>query len=137
MVESAHKETRDTGSPPKSEAPPQENTPAETGIPKVPGRNVGSRRMIQELEKYTSTSPRLTGGDVDAAWEQADSVGEEAVGGTVATPDQSVVDQLGAAVGLEMDDSEFLHTTEILETRDDKRWELDPMSSEDYHNRRD
>lgn len=137
MVESAHKEARDTGSPPNTEAPAEQNTPAETAIPKVPGRNISTRLVIQELEKYTSTSPRLTGGDVDAAWEQADSVGEEAVGGTVATPDQSVVDQLGAAVGLEMDDREFLHTAEILENRDDKRWELDPMSSEDYQNRRD
>lgn len=26
----------------------------------------------------------------------------------------------------------FLHTAEILEERDDERWELDPTSAEDY-----
>jgi len=31
--------------------------------------------------------------------------------------DQDVVDEIGAAVGLEMDDNAFLRTTEILEAR--------------------
>jgi Family of unknown function (DUF6335) len=58
--------------------------------------------------------------------------GDEAVGGTVSVPDHDLVDELGEAVGLEMSDRAFLRTTEILEDRDDRRWELDPMSSEDY-----
>jgi len=33
-------------------------------------------------------------GDIDAAWEQAATVGDEAVGGTVSTPDQDVVDEI-------------------------------------------
>lgn len=45
--------------------------------------------------------------------------------------------EIGAAVGLEMDDNAFLRTTEILEERDDRRWDLDPESSEDYQERRD
>ena len=108
-----------------------------TGIKTEPGYNIGTRRLRDEEEQYTSTSPELSGGDVDAAWEQADAVGEEAVGGTVATPDQDIVDELGAAVGLEMDDRAFLRTTEILEQRDDRRFELDPSSSEDYQERRE
>lgn len=83
------------------------------------------------------SSPTLTGGDIDAAWDQAGAVGDEAVGGTVATPDQSVVDELGAAVGLEMADQEYVHSNEVLESRDDRRWELEPMSSEDYQDRRE
>jgi len=79
-------------------------------------------------------SPELTGGDIDAAWEQAATVGDEAVGGTVSTPDQDI-DEIGA-VGLEMDDNAFLRTNEILEERDDRRWDLDPESSEDYQERR-
>ncbi len=74
----------------------------------------------------------LTGGDIDADWQDADTVGDEAVGGTAPTPDQNIVDELGAAVGLEMSDRASLRTTEILEERDDHRWEDDPMSSEDY-----
>ncbi|WP_456057572.1 DUF6335 family protein [Aerosakkonema funiforme] len=103
-------------------------------MPKVPGC-FGAYIFMQVLRLYTSTSPKLSGGDVDAAWEQADSTGEEAVGGTAATPDQNIVDQLGAAVGLEIDDMAFLHTVEIIEERDDRRWELDPTSSEDYQER--
>ncbi|MDX2213984.1 MAG: DUF6335 family protein [Oculatellaceae cyanobacterium bins.114] len=79
----------------------------------------------------------ITGGDVDANYDDADAVGEEAVGGTASTPDQDVVDEIGAAVGLEMDDRSFLRTNDMLEERDDRRWELDPKSSEDYQNRRD
>jgi hypothetical protein len=50
---------------------------------------------------------------------------------------QDIVDEIGAAVGIEMDDAAFLRTSEMLEQRDDSRWELDPKSSEDYGNRRE
>lgn len=78
----------------------------------------------------------IVGGNIDADSDQADAVGEESVGGTVVTPDMDLVDNLGKAVGLEMDDANFLHTSEILEHRDDQRWELEPKSSEDYQERR-
>jgi hypothetical protein len=93
--------------------------------------------MQERMEQYTATGPELTGGDIDARWDQAHIVGDEAVGGTVATPDQSIVQELGVAVGIDYDDRAFLRTNDILEERDDSRWELDPMSSEDYQERRD
>jgi Family of unknown function (DUF6335) len=75
-------------------------------------------------EYHNETSPRLTGGDPDADWERADHVGEEAVGGTVATPDQSVVDELGGALGVPRSPDEEVRTSgEILEGRDRHRWE--------------
>ncbi len=115
---------------------PQEITESYgTGVKDLPGYNIGGRTMQDERHEYTDTSPELTGGDVDADWQDANSVGEEAVGGTVATPDQNVTEELGAAVGLEMDDRAFLRTNDILEQRDDERWELDPTSSEDYQER--
>jgi len=95
------------------------------------GLNMGGRTTGE------TASPELTGGDVDAAWSQAAMVGEEAVGGTTPTPDQNVVDELGIAVGLEMDDRADLRTTDILNERDDRRWELDPTSAEDYEERLD
>lgn len=137
MASKADQEARNRANDSDFEAVPHQNTPAETGIPKVPGLEQGRRMVREELRDYTSASPDLSAGDVDAAWEQADAVGEEGVGGTVATPDQDIVDELGAAVGLEMDDRAFLRTTEILEDRDDRRWELDPKSSEDYQDRRE
>lgn len=117
---------------------PQEITESYgTGVQQEPGLNSGGRSMRARMDEYTSTSPELTGGDVDARWDQADMVGDEAVGGTVATPDQNVVEELGAAVGLDYDDRVFLRTNDILEERDDRRWELDPTSSEDYSERRE
>lgn len=107
-----------------------------TGVKDDPGLNVGGRSMRDRMREYNATSPELSGGDVDAAW-ALHMEGEEMVGGTVATPDQDVVDELGAAVGLEMDDRAFLRTTEILDQRDDRRWELEPASSEDYEERHD
>lgn len=117
---------------------PQEITESYgTGVHELPGYTEGGRTMRDRRRELHAASPELTGGDVDADYEQANAVGEEGVGGTVATPDQDIVDELGAAVGLEMDDRAFLRTNEILTERDDRRWELDPKSSEDYSDRRD
>lgn len=117
---------------------PQEITESYgTGVKDLPGYNIGGRTMRDEMRDYTETGPELTGGDVDAYWQDADAVGDEAVGGTTATPDQNVTEELEAAVGLEMDDAAFLRTNDILEERDDRRWELDPKSSEDYQERRE
>jgi hypothetical protein len=88
-------------------------------------RSDREREAEEHLAEYgRATSPRLTGGDVDADWERADSVGEEAVGGTVATPDQNVVDELGAALGVPRGPDEEVRTSqEILEGRDAHRWD--------------
>ena len=88
---------------------------------------------LHDLAKQTAVSPELSGGDVDAAWDKADS-GEETVGGTAPTPDQDVVDELGEAVGLTFNEEEPIRT-EKVEERDVERWELDPASSEDYEER--
>lgn len=116
---------------------PQEYTESYgTGVQEIPGYVEGGRTMQQRDRELNAADPSLTGGDIDANYEQAYAVGDEAVGGTVATPDQDIVDELGAAVGLEMDDRSFLRTNDILTERDDRRWELDPQSSEDYPDRR-
>lgn len=94
----------------------------------------GSGALLDKMHSYTSRSPKLTGGDLDAEWEYAD-VGEEAVGGQNPTPDQSVVDDEGEAMGIAYDDNEPLGTTRKLERRDREPWELDPRSSPDYRNR--
>jgi hypothetical protein len=88
--------------------------------------------MEREREEYHSVSPRLSGGDVDADWQRAESVGEEAVGGSVSTPDQDVVDEIGRAVGMEFQDNqELLSPAEVMEKRDRHRWELDRRSADD------
>ncbi len=88
--------------------------------------------MATELEAHTDTSPALTGGDVDADWQRAADSGDEAVGGSVATPDQDVVDELGRALGVEQEADEEVRTSrELLEERDRRRWEIERESPEE------
>lgn len=82
--------------------------------------------FARDVAAHTETSPRLTGGDVDADWQAAYSSGEESVGGSVATPDQDIVDELGRALGIEQDaDAPVRTSEEILRARDRLRWHLE------------
>lgn len=87
--------------------------------------------LLDRLREHTGKSPVLSGSDIDANWERADQVGEEAAGGTVATPDQDIVEELGEALGVTYDDTEPLRTEDKLEARDQNRWELNPASADD------
>jgi hypothetical protein len=95
----------------------------------------GRKQLRKTLEEVQPSSPNLSGGDVDAAWDQADS-GEETVGGSHATPDQDIVEEQGQAMGVTYEDTEPLDPAEKIEARDEHRWELNPVSAEDYAERR-
>lgn len=82
-------------------------------------------------KRQLSDDSILSGGDVDVDQYQASVVGEEAVGGTMATPDQSIVDDIGSALGVELSDYESVRMTDKLSDRDNQRWELDPNSKEE------
>ena len=101
------------------------------------GINVDSGRyeLRRRLENNTSSSPTLSGGDIDAQWEMAESSGDETALGSSPTPDQNVVDEYGEALGVEFADWEELDFDKPR-ARDRHRWELDPASSEDYLARR-
>jgi hypothetical protein len=92
----------------------------------------GRAELAEKLQKHTSTGPALTGGDIDADWESAEAVGDEAPGGDNPTPDQDVVDEIGKALGVEYDDDEELQGGEEILRRDRNRWELDPSSRDDF-----
>ena len=92
----------------------------------------GRAEMKDRLSKVTSSSPALTSGDVDADWESAESIGDEAPGGDNPTPDQDVVDDIGRALGVEYDDDEELQGGAEISDRDRHRWELDPSSKDDF-----
>jgi len=95
----------------------------------------GRQELRERYDKHTETSPALTGGDVDADWESAYSVGDEAPGGDNPTPDQNNVDDIGLALGVEYEDNEELEGADKIEERDKHRWEDDPASSEDFDDR--
>jgi hypothetical protein len=95
----------------------------------------GRRELLERYEEHTETGPDITGGDVDADWESAYSVGDEAPGGDNPTPDQDLVDDIGRAVGVEYQDNEELKGDAKISKRDRNRWELDPASSDDWDER--
>lgn len=95
----------------------------------------GRAEMREARQEHHETSPVLTGGDVDADWEDAYAVGDEAPGGDNPTPDQDRVDDIGRALGVEYQDNEELKAADKIAERDRHRWELDPASSEDYQDR--
>jgi hypothetical protein len=71
----------------------------------------GSQILKRKLNEHTSTGPKLAGGDIDADWEDAECVGDEAASGDNPTPDQSVVDDIGAALGKEQRDERPLRAS--------------------------
>ena len=90
----------------------------------------GRAELKDRLSKTTGSGPALTGGDVDADWESAESIGDEAPGGDNPTPDQDVVDDIGRALGVEYEDDEELQGGAEIADRDRHRWELDPASKD-------
>jgi hypothetical protein len=96
------------------------------GAPAAAGTASHVADVVGELNTYHETGPRLTGGDLDADWRNAGANGDEAVGGSTATPDQDVVDELGTALGVpQAPDAEVVTSAEILADRDRHRWTLE------------
>lgn len=76
--------------------------------PPVADVTAGSRQLVDRLEQHHGTDPTLSGGDVDARWEDAESGGDETVGGSTATPGQNDVESMGKALGVTYADNETL-----------------------------
>jgi hypothetical protein len=92
------------------------------------GRTVG---LLREVIEHHETGPAASAGDMDADWQRAQSSGEEAAGGSVSTPDQDRVDEIGHALGVEQPATAPLRPTEeILEERDRRYWELERRAQE-------
>jgi hypothetical protein len=87
------------------------------------GRTVG---LLREVLEHHETGPAASAGDLDADWQRAESSGEETVGGSVSTPDQDRVDEIGHALGVEQPSAAPLRSSgEMLEDRDRRYWELE------------
>jgi len=96
------------------------------------GLATGGRQKLEEkLNDHNFQDPSLSGGDVDAAWETSVVAGEESVGGSVLTPDQDSVDELGEGAGITYQDDEPLNSDKKILERDRHRWELNPASADD------
>jgi hypothetical protein len=91
----------------------------------------GHDAVAASLRRHHEAGPELTAGDIDAKWEDAYAIGDEAPGGDNPTPDQNEVDAIGRAVGAEYEDDEELMGGDEIGKRDAHRWELDPQSRDD------
>jgi hypothetical protein len=110
--------------------------PSSLDLDRRPSAARTGRHELQESRReHPEVSPELTAGDVDADWEDAYSVGDEAPGGDNPTPDQDRVDDIGKALGVQYEDNEELKASDKITERDRHRWELDPASSDDYKDR--
>lgn len=104
--------------------------PRAVSVPEDIGEPGGVIELLGELAGHQETGPVLSGGDVDADWMRAHLSGEEAVGGSVPTPDQDVVDEIGRALGVEQaPDAEVRTSQEILHNRDRFFWHLERDAS--------
>jgi hypothetical protein len=92
----------------------------------------GRKALDRSLHEHSGMTPTITGGDVDADWENAYFSGDEAPGGDNLTPDQENVEEIGEALGLSYEDNEELKGSDKVIERDKHRWELDPASADDY-----
>lgn len=97
----------------------------------------GSAELQAAIARHTEGGPSLTAGDLDARWDDAYAVGDEAPGGDNPTPDQDRVDDIGKALGVVYDDDEELRGSDKIAERDQHRWELDPASSDDWPHKTD
>ena len=97
--------------------------------------SAGAAKLAHRLQNDSLADPSITGGDVDAQWEGAQFSGDESAVSSMTTPEQNAVDDIGTAMGVTYQDNEELKFGEKERSRDKKRWELDPASSDDYQER--
>ena len=83
------------------------------------------RQVLAENQRRHNKMAAVTAGDVDADMESAYFSGDEAPGGDNPTPDQSDVDEIGHAVGVEYADNEELKGSDKVAERDKHRWETE------------
>ena len=103
--------------------------------PPMPDISAGSHQLAERLRENPGMDPTLSGGDVDAKWDMAESQGDETATGSQSTPEQNNTDEIGEAMGITYADGEELKLGEKEQERDKHRWELDPASSDDYKER--
>jgi len=103
--------------------------------PSIPDVSASSRKLAERLRDDPNADPTITGGDLDAQWESAQFSGDESAISSMPAPDSNAADDMGRAIGVTYEDNEELKVGEKERSRDIRRWELDPASSDDYLDR--
>jgi hypothetical protein len=103
--------------------------------PPIPDIQASAANLSHKLQNDPNADPIISAGDLDARFEDAQFTGDESAVSSMPTPDQSVVEEIGQAMGITYADNEELRVGEKERDRDKKRWELDPASADDYQDR--
>ena len=103
--------------------------------PPIPDVSASAKKLAERLRDDPTADLVVTGGDVDAQWESAQFSGDESAISSMPTPEVNVVDDIGRSIGVTYEDNEELKVGEKERSRDIRRWELDPASSDDYLDR--
>lgn len=85
---------------------------------------------VDTVNRHSMLDRDVTGGDLDTDPLQAELAGEEAVGGTAPTPEQNRVEDVAIAAGVPLYDQQPVQIRDMVERRDEHRWELDPASGD-------
>jgi len=86
------------------------------------------QELEMRLAEHHSSSPKDSGGDIDANWEEVNTSGSETVFGHNPTPDQSDVEDNAHAMGINFEDNEQLSINKKWNDRDKDRFELEEDS---------
>jgi hypothetical protein len=111
------------GSDSVGEGPRESVTPSATAVAAEAMRTgVVPLATASRKDERNPGDTRLKAGEIDNSAAGNATVGDEAPGGSVTTPDQDRVDDIGKALGVQEADSGALRTTgELLDERDRKR----------------
>lgn len=90
---------------------------------------------VDRQDTFEPSATELTGGDIDGDWKEAHFSGEEVTDESDPTSEQEIVDEIGKSIGVTYEDAEPLRPEDKIAKRDEERWELNPVSSEDYEER--
>jgi len=125
MARNKHKSRRAprSGSDSIGEGPRESATPSATAVAAEAMRTgVVPLATANRTDVSNRGDARLKAGDVDNNAGDNATVGDEAPGGSVMTPDHDRVDDIGRALGVqEVDSGELRTTSELLDERDRKR----------------
>jgi len=125
---SAKRPTKKSAKPAKKKtaAPATLRTPPSSlDMNRTPSAARSGRKAQDDNLRRHSDMGALTGGDADADMEGAYFSGDEAPGGDNLTPDQSDVEEMGHALGVNYQDNQELQGGEEVAERDKHRWDTE------------
>lgn len=89
-----------------------------------------AQNEFRQKVENSSMSPELTGGDLDADFQEANDDGAETFIGHNPTPDQSDVEANAQAMGFQFQDNQEIDLLDKMQRRDRDRFELDEDSKD-------